>query len=143
MLLASPDPQLARWPVVRKQQIKDRENQQALNRGPYPRLNQMSDILRAAIEANQSILGELDALQFPRKPQAVPSRSLSMRDRLAQIPTRLQITGHSSQQLEKLYTPIGGVETPLAMVLNRAYTRNTTGLALQISFYPLLLRRWG
>lgn len=55
MLLASPDPQLARWPVVRKQQIKDLENQQALNRGPYPKLRQMSDILGAAIEANQSI----------------------------------------------------------------------------------------
>lgn len=41
-----------------------------------------------------------------------------MRERLAQLPTRLQITGHSSQ-LEKLYTPVRGVESPLAMVLNR------------------------
>lgn len=119
MLFASPDPQLSRWPVVRRQQLADQENQRILNHGPYPKLYQMSDILRDAIDDNRPILGELAALQFPLQTQIASSRSRSMRDRLDQLRTQLRIS-ETSSPLKELYTPVGSVESPLAMVLNQA-----------------------
>lgn len=143
VLLASPDPQLARWPVVRKQQMVNQESQRTLNLGPYPNLHQMVDILRQAVEDNRHILGELDALYFPLQAQIASSSSLSMEDRLDQLRTQLYIN-ETGPPLGKLYTPVGNVKSSLAIILNKPFILPKYDLpSSPDSFLPLAFEKMG
>ncbi|KIW69184.1 hypothetical protein PV04_05077 [Phialophora macrospora] len=143
VLLASPDPQLARWPVVRKQQMVNQESQRTLKLGPYPNLHQMVDILRQAVEDNRHILGELDALYFPVQAQIESSSSLSMEDRLDQLRTQLHIN-ETVPPLGKLYTPVGNVKSSLAIILNKPFILPKYDLpSSPDSFLPLAFEKMG
>jgi hypothetical protein len=134
-LRSSKDPQIASWPDVRARQISDRKKQQSSNLGSYPKLYQIGNILQAAIEDNQPTLGEFEIVQFPLKPLIDLRESPSIEDRLCQLRTELHNTG-VSLSLDKFYRPVGSLDSPLAMVLNRALLPKHDRPNSQNSFLP-------
>ncbi|KIW75182.1 hypothetical protein Z517_11955 [Fonsecaea pedrosoi CBS 271.37] len=138
-LRLSQDPQLASWPDVRAQQIRDRKKQQSSNLGSYPKLYQMGDIVRAAIEDNRTTLGQFDTVQFPIKPPIDQHEKSSIEDRLRQLRTDLSDTS----LLDKIYRPVGSLDSPISMVLNRALLPKHDRPNSQESFLPVAFVEMG